>query len=1018
MKKALLVIYFACATFLSFGQLPPGGQWGCPSIPMQGEFDTTCFQRAGELKLGQGYFDHYGTADPVYLVIPQNRPSYAIAIAVAWNYYRNTLGHDKMSINQWFATMGQENGFATYNGVQLPTTIFDVEAGANVAIPCTYPRGCNSNTCAGAGYCWHVSQNGDDGPYQNTLAGYQTISPYVPTRYPGPAATYQQLYNSNMEMASMNKTFYDLSIYRRAQLMNGVDLAAIEGPGNDIYGIEAAQAVAYNLGPNAAQAISVPGYTLPAGIATNTNWATSYYSGGVSCYAQRVAAMTAILDNNEAMGKADYNASGCGSANNWDFYSFYDSQIKWDTVLASVNRLLLMYPDVNAPLFRAAVQTAFNKVDADANGFISYRYEMGAVIDAIVMNLPKDDPGFSAQYAINGTGCKLDCRAPYTTIKPSGPTTICVGQSVILNADVDSPTPSTTYQWLKNGAVIAGATSATYTVTPAAAGTDVYSVIVCWSAFKESNGAVTTCCSEPQCDVTIVTQASCSNCAMNITLTPTANACTGMPNGSIAVAVTGIAVGMGPFEYIWSGPSSGTFTSALLNYTIPNLRDGKYTVHVRRVADVNCRAIKDVWIIPTTPIKESLTATAANGTCPVQLNAILINQKPNTCNMVVSYGALNAASWDRSFFMDLKVNGVSALTMFESYPAAGTRDDPWDWWPFTWPTGGAGNAPNVKTVTVNDGDTLSVFGITLVPQGTPVPAFIDGGVVLEGTGLTFRQVGMVPVVSNIGFRYRGVPLTAPAPVIAPTNGSRQMQNSYIVTCPVVAPPAYTYSWSPATGLDNPNIQNPNAGVSGPTTYTVTATHPGNPACQLTAQATATTSCAPLPVQMVYFNAVLIDHEVELEWVTVSEKNCKEFQIERSKDGIHFEVIGAVACNNSSGISTYKFYDEHPYYGISYYRLAQYDIDGSIAYSEIKEIEQKEISASIYPNPFYSHFTVALNGGEEEYTLKAFDVHGRLLEQKIIKGNGSVMLGSDWAAGVYVIQISDGYAVKNYKLVKN
>jgi hypothetical protein len=142
MQKTLLLALLMLLVFPLYSQLPAGGQWGCPSIPTQSEFDTTCFQRAGEILLGQGYFDHFGGSDPVYLVIPANRPEYAISMAVAWNFYRNVLGHNKMSINQWFATMGQENGFATYNdGVALPNTLWDVEAGANVAIPCDYPRG-------------------------------------------------------------------------------------------------------------------------------------------------------------------------------------------------------------------------------------------------------------------------------------------------------------------------------------------------------------------------------------------------------------------------------------------------------------------------------------------------------------------------------------------------------------------------------------------------------------------------------------------------------------------------------------------------------------------------------------------------------------------------------------------------------------------------------------------------------------------------------------------------------------
>ncbi len=48
---------------------------------------------------------------------------------------------------------------------------------------------------------------------------------------------------------------------------------------------------------------------------------------------------------------------------------------------------------------------------------------------------------------------------------------------------------------------------------------------------------------------------------------------------------------------------------------------------------------------------------------------------------------------------------------------------------------------------------------------------------------------------------------------------------------------YTYSWSPITGLDNPNIKNPIATVNGLQTYTVTVTPIGAPSCNASSTST-------------------------------------------------------------------------------------------------------------------------------------------------------------------------------------
>ncbi|MCS6822726.1 MAG: T9SS type A sorting domain-containing protein [Cytophagaceae bacterium] len=1005
-----LILSIGLITLDTIAQLPPGGIWGCPSIPVQDKFDTTCFQRLGEIRLGQGYFDHYGASDPVYLVIPANRPSFAIAMTVAWHYYRNVLGHDRMSLNQWFATMAQENGFASYQGVVLPATIYDVEAGTNVTLPCMYPRGCNNLSL----YNSHVANNHNDGPYHNTLAGYQTISPYVPFRYPGPATTYHPIYNSNMEVAAMNKAFYDLSIYRRAQMMNNINLAAVEAMSPDPYGVEAAQAVAYNLGPNAAQAISSVGYTLPSGITSNNFWAGSYYSGGVSCYAQRVATITAVLDNNEAYATSRYNSSGCGNANNWDFYSFYDRQIRWDTVLASINRLLIMYPEITGAARTAyinAVQTAFNRADSDGNGSISFRYEMGAVIDAIVMNLPKDDPGFNAQYAINGTGCKLDCRAPYTTIKPLGPTTICSGQTVMLKAEVDAPTPSTTFQWLRNGSVMPGQTNDTLITT--LAGT--YSVVVCWSALRESNGAAVTCCAQPQCEVTITISGPCNTCGMGLSLTTTNNSCTGMRNGTVRATVSGGPFGNIQYQITGPAPSTATttFTGNVTTYTFTGLRDGKYTVRTTQVSNPSCYAVQDIFVVATTYIRESVVASYNPSTC--MLNASIVNQQPNSCNLQVSYGALGGFSWDRAFFMDLKANGSTVLTMYESYPSAGLRDDPWDFWPFAWPNGGPSvapfpsGAPNVKTISVNDGDTLSAFGITLIPLGTPVAGFIDGGIRLDGA--TFTNLSTSANSSFVTWRYQ-----PPAPV----NGSRQMGARFRVNCPVVSPPSYTFTWSPATGLSNPNIQNPFVSVATPTLYTVTATHPVNTSCQLTASITVgPTSCGPLHADIVDFNVTLAeDRQVLLQWTTLNEINCSHYVIEKSFDGQSYSAIGSVTCNNMTSLQYYTFTDASPVHSVIYYRIKQISTDGRYSYSPVRSVSGHPVQVHIQPNPFTHQTRISITPmfGETAH-VRISDINGRVLLHKIVSGNTDITFGENLCSGIYLVHVASGNSSQVYKLVR-
>ncbi|MCC6252410.1 MAG: hypothetical protein IT238_08120, partial [Bacteroidia bacterium] len=96
--------------------------------------------------------------------------------------------------------------------------------------------------------------------------------------------------------------------------------------------------------------------------------------------------------------------------------------------------------------------------------------------------------------------------------------------------------------------------------------------------------------------------------------------------------------------------------------------------------------------------------------------------------------------------------------------------------------------------------------------------------------------------------------------------------------------------------------------------------------------------SPLPITLLEFNAQPVIDEVSITWTTASEINNDYFNVERSKDGIHFESIAQIpGAGNSHTILNYKTMDAQPYEGVSYYRLKQTDFDGKFEYSTIKSV---------------------------------------------------------------------------------
>ena len=144
----------------------------------------------------------------------------------------------------------------------------------------------------------------------------------------------------------------------------------------------------------------------------------------------------------------------------------------------------------------------------------------------------------------------------------------------------------------------------------------------------------------------------------------------------------------------------------------------------------------------------------------------------------------------------------------------------------------------------------------------------------------------------------------------------------------------------------------------------------------------------LPVEWLYFSGNTVDRINKLQWATASEENTREFEVQRSKDGINFEVIGNVqAAGNSNIQNNYLFDDVNPYSGLNYYRLRLINNDNSAEFSEtiVLEINERDLNASIYPNPATDEITYSFNGQvDEDVRIVLIDALGRVLRERIVR----------------------------------
>lgn len=150
---------------------------------------------------------------------------------------------------------------------------------------------------------------------------------------------------------------------------------------------------------------------------------------------------------------------------------------------------------------------------------------------------------------------------------------------------------------------------------------------------------------------------------------------------------------------------------------------------------------------------------------------------------------------------------------------------------------------------------------------------------------------------------------------------------------------------------------------------------------MTWRTNAPTDPVALPVELVEFSARYSNQQVQLNWVTASEKDNSHFIVERSHSGKNFTEIATVPGNGNTSMRTnYSFNDEQPISGTLHYRLKQVDYDGTYTYSKTVAVHVKELSKAIL-YPTITSDALYLDLPETALLLTIYDRMGKRVHQE-------------------------------------
>ena len=183
--------------------------------------------------------------------------------------------------------------------------------------------------------------------------------------------------------------------------------------------------------------------------------------------------------------------------------------------------------------------------------------------------------------------------------------------------------------------------------------------------------------------------------------------------------------------------------------------------------------------------------------------------------------------------------------------------------------------------------------------------------------------------------------------------------------------------------------------------------------------------SPLPIELISFDAIMNNKQVDVTWATATETNNNFYTIERSKDGINFEPVSNVdAAGNSLSLINYKDVDTNPFEGISYYRLKQTDFNGTFSYSKIVAVNYSfsNDGMSVFPNPTDGEININMNDLEGKEVLVVIrDITGKECFSKVILSQENQQLiaidsEQKLAAGTYIITASSSNKLYSKKII--
>ncbi len=176
----------------------------------------------------------------------------------------------------------------------------------------------------------------------------------------------------------------------------------------------------------------------------------------------------------------------------------------------------------------------------------------------------------------------------------------------------------------------------------------------------------------------------------------------------------------------------------------------------------------------------------------------------------------------------------------------------------------------------------------------------------------------------------------------------------------------------------------------------------------------------VPLNLISFTGIVSNNETQLKWVSENELDVKQFELQRSEDGVHFTKVYVANPLYGASQNQYAYTDKSPLVD-GFYRLKTQDFDNSSSYSNVVELKLSGNQLTIKYNTSISIANIkatAFSTGDVLH-ISVFAMDGKTVFQKekaLIAGSNEINVSiASLLAGIYIVTAETATAKKSLKI---